>query len=179
MLVITTTERMLNRVHAHTLDARPSAAFRLSLVVSSASLQHGLVGTTATSDDAEHGTARAGDGLLGAGGQLDLSDALVGVVRDDGGVVAGASGEGASVAELAFEVAHDRTFGEVADGQHVADSERSLLTAVDELSSEHALSSDEELGSLAVAVSLGEDDSGERSTTSGIVDDFLWMCVQK
>ena len=173
VLVITTAERVLDRVHAHALDARPPAAFRLGFVVGGASLQHGLVGTTATGDDAEHGTARAGDGLLGAGRQLDLGDALVGVVRDDGGVVAGAPGERASVAELALEVAHDGTLGEVADGQDVADGERSLLAAVDELAGEHALGGDEELGSLAVAVSLREDDSGERSATSGVVDDLL------
>ena len=47
-----------------------------------------------------------GDDLLGAGGQLVPGLLGVGVVSNDGGVVARASGETAAITRLLFEVGH-------------------------------------------------------------------------
>jgi hypothetical protein len=57
MLMITTTEGMVHRVHAHTLNTRPSTAFGFIFVISSTGLEHRLISTTSTSNNTEHTTA--------------------------------------------------------------------------------------------------------------------------
>jgi len=52
VLVVTTSVRMLNRVHGYTSDNWPAVALGLVLVVGTTSLQDGFVNTTTTSDDA-------------------------------------------------------------------------------------------------------------------------------
>ena len=106
------------------------------------------------------------DNLLGAGGELDAGLALIGVVANDGDVVARGTAEGATVADLLLDVGDDGTLRHLTDGKDVADSERSLLTGVDELASVHALVGNEGLGNLLELVGVAEDDLGERSTTT-------------
>ncbi len=48
---------------------------------------------------------------------------VVRVVGDDGGVVARGTSKGSAVAILVLNVADDGTFGEVSNGENVADSE--------------------------------------------------------
>lgn len=50
---------------------------------------------------------------------------------------------------------------------------RTLLADVDELASVHALCADEDLLVEAVLVGVAEDNLGEGSTTSGVMDDLL------
>merc|ERR1711992_384297 len=121
MLMVTTTVGMLDRVHAHTTDLGPAVPLDLVLVVRAAGLQDGLVDTTAASDDADGGTVGRGDDLLGAGGQLDPGPLGVGVVGDHDGVVAGGTGDTATVAALLLKVGDDGTLRHVADGHDVAD----------------------------------------------------------
>merc|ERR1719220_1412454 len=71
MLMVTTTVGILDGVHGHTSDLGPAVSLDSVLVVSSAGLEHGLVATTATSDDADDGPVLGGVELLDAGGQLD------------------------------------------------------------------------------------------------------------
>ena len=153
MLVVTTTVRVLHRVHRHTTNLGPGVALHLELVVVGARLEHGLVAATAARNLADGGAAAGRDGLLGAGGKLDAGEAGVGVVGDEDAVLAGSLGEDAAVAELRLHVADDATLGHGADGEGVAHDELSLLTAVEELTGVDALSRDEEL--LVVHVFLG------------------------
>ena len=111
MLVVTTTVGMLDGVHGHTTHLRPAVTLDLVLVVSTTSLQHGLVDTSTSGDDANGGPVGRGDDLLGAGGQLDPGPLGVGVVGDHDGVVAGGTGDTATVAGLLLQVGDDGTLG--------------------------------------------------------------------
>jgi len=173
MLMVTTTVGMLDGVHGHTSDLGPAVPLDSVLVVSSAGLEHGLVATTATSDDADDGPVLGGVELLDAGGQLDPGSAGVGVVGDDGAVAAGSLGDLAAVAGLLLHGASDGTLRHLSDGEDVTDVELSLLTAVDELTGGDTLGGDHDLGSLPVLVRVVEGDPSEGSTTAGVVHDVL------
>jgi hypothetical protein len=94
------------------------------------------------------------------------------VTDDDGGAARG-SGEGASVTSLGLAVGDNGTFGEAVDGQDIADGESSLGTSVDELTSEHSLNGNEILSTVLVLVGISEDNLGERSATTRVVNNFL------
>ena len=159
MLVVTTTMRMVDGVHSNTTSTRPAemrvspkvvfslyhhnvlVALGLELVEGTASLQQRLVDTTTTGNDTDHATGGAVDNLLGSGGQLDTGLALIGVVADDGDVVAGGTAQGATVANLLLDVGDDGTLRhgaqgqDVADGQEHAGNRRELATRTTEMGS--------------------------------------------
>lgn len=135
--------------------------------------QHRLVGTATTSNNADHATGDAVHDLLGAGGQLDAGLALIGVVADDGDVVAGGTAESATVADARLDVGDNGTLGHGSQGQDVADGQSSVLAGVDELAGVHALVGDEGLGVGLELVGVAEDNLGEGSATAGIVNDLL------
>jgi hypothetical protein len=102
-------------------------------VLSPRRLHEGLVCTSTTSDDTNHTTACVGENLLGTRWELDTGLTLIGVVADDGNVVAGGTAERATVTVLVFDVGEDGTFGDGVEREDVADRERSVLSGVDEL----------------------------------------------
>merc|ERR1719284_272951 len=173
MLMVTTTVGMLDGVHGHTSDLGPAVPLDSVLVVGSAGLEHGLVATTPTSDDADDGPVLRGVELLDAGGQLDPGAAGVGVVGDDGAVAAGGLGDLAAIAGLLLHGAGDGAFGHLSDGQDVADRQLSLLTAVDELAGGDALGGDHHLLPLPVLVGVVEDHPGQGSAAAWVVHDVL------
>merc|ERR1711963_941471 len=158
MLMVTTTVGMLDGVHGHTSDLGPAVPLDSVLVVSTASLEHGLVASTATSDHADDGPVLGGVELLDAGGQLDPGSAGVGVVGDDGAVAAGSLGHLAAVAGLLLHGASDGAFRHLSDGQDVTDGKLGLLTAVDKLTSSNTFRGDHDLGPLPVLVRVVEGD---------------------
>ena len=164
---------MVDGVHGNTTSLGPAVALDSELMLGTRGLEEGLVGTATASDDADHATGVAVDDLLGAGGELDTGLALVGVVADDGDVVAGGAAERAAVAGLLLDVGDDGTLGDGAEGEDVADGQGGLLAGVDELAGVHALIGDEGLLVLLELVGVAEDDLGEGRTTAGIVDDVL------
>lgn len=165
--------RVINGVHGNTTSLGPAVALDSELVLGTRGLQEGLVGSATTSDDTDHTTGGAGDDLLGARGELDTGLALVGVVADDGDVVAGGAAQSATVTGLLLDVGDDGTLGHGAQGQDVTDGQSSVLSGVDELASVHALVGDEGLGHLLELVLGAEHDLGEGSTSAGVVDDLL------
>ena len=60
------------------------------------------------------------------------------------------------------------------EGEDISDSQIGLFASVDELAGVHAFIGDEGFCAEFVAVGITEDDFGERSTTAGVVDDFLY-----
>ena len=78
-------------------------------------------------------------------GQLDTGPLGVGVVGDDGGVVAGSPGHLAAVSVLLLQVANNGSLRHGTHGHHVADGEVGALAAVHELACVHALNGDEKL----------------------------------
>jgi len=174
MLMVTTTVGMLDGVHSHTTHLRPAVTLDLVLVVGATGLQHGLVDTSATGDDANGGPVGGGDDLLGAGWQLDPGLLGVGVVGDDGGVVSGSAGDTAAISGLLLQVGDDGTLGHLSDGHHVSDRQLGLLSAVDELSSVHAFGGNEQFLPGLVPVGVAEVDDGEGGATTGVVNDVLY-----
>jgi len=173
VLMVTTTVRVLNGVTGDTTDVRPAVALGAEAEVGVTGLEDGLLDTSTASDKADAGTAGGGDGLLLAGGELEAGAAGLEVVGDNDAVVAGGLGEGATVANLGLNVADDATLGDGAEGEDVADGEGGAGAAEDGLTSEHTLSSDEELLDALVLVRVAELDLGEGGTTAGVVSDLL------
>jgi hypothetical protein len=149
MLVVTTTVRMVDGVHSNTTSLGPRVAlgselFHVSydpqpktyptyLVLGARGLEERLVCSSTPGDDTDHTTAGAGEDLLGARRELDTGLALVGVVADDGHVVARGAAERTTVTGLVFDVGEDGTLGDGAEREDVADSESGVLSGVDEL----------------------------------------------
>jgi hypothetical protein len=102
-------------------------------MLSTGSLEERLVCTSTSSNDTDHTAGGVGEDLLGTGGELDTGLALVGVVADDGYVVAGSTAERTAVTGLLLNVGEDGTFGNGGEGQDVADGESGVLSGVDEL----------------------------------------------
>ena len=57
VLMVTTTVRVIDRVHTDTADLGPFVSLHSVLVVATTGLQHGLIHTTATSNNTDHSTA--------------------------------------------------------------------------------------------------------------------------
>lgn len=173
MLMVTTTVRMVDGVHGNTTGPGPVVTLDGILMLRARSLHERLVGTTTTGDDTDHSSRAALDDLLGTGGELDAGLALIGVMANNGDVVAGGPRELAPVTNLLLDVRDDGTLGHVAERKDVADGESGVLSGVDELTGVHALVGDEDLGVELELVGVTEDDLGERRTTTGVVDDLL------
>jgi hypothetical protein len=164
---------VIDGVHGNTTSLGPGVALDSELVLGTGSLQEGLVGTATTGDDTNHTTGSVLDDLLGTGGELDAGLAILGVVANNGNVVAGGTAERTAVTNLLLDVGDDGTLGHGGEGKNVADGQGGVLTGVDELAGVHALVGDEGLGDHLELVGVTELDLGEGSTTAGIVDDLL------
>ena len=173
MLMVSTTESMVDWVHGNWSDAREHVPLGLVLVPLDTSLQNRLVDSSTASHDSDHGSAFGWDGLSVATGESDSHlVAFLGPSYDDGGG-AGASCELALVVEFAFDVAHDCAVWDLRERQHIADGEGRLLAHIDVLAGVHAFSGDEELSAVLIVVGVTEDDLGERSPAAWVVDDLL------
>lgn len=134
--------------------------------------QQGLVSTATTGNNADHAAGLAADDLLGARRQLDAGLALIGVVADNGDVVAGRAAQCTAVASLLLNVGHDGTLGHRAQGQDVANGQSGVLAGVDELAGVHALVGNHRLGVQLEPVGVAERDTGQGSAPTGVVDDL-------
>lgn len=185
-----TTVGMVDGVHGNTTSLGPAVTLDGELVLGTRSLckstleldshsnrhnsslevgirtKERLVGTATTSDNTNHSSGVREDDLLGAGGELDAGLALIGVVADNGDVVAGGSAQSATVTDLLLDVGDDGTLGHLTEGKDVADGQGSLLSGVDELAGVHAFIGDESLGGLLESVGVAEDDLGQGSTST-------------
>ena len=133
-------------------------------MVLAAGLQEGLVDTTTTGNDTDGSTAAGSDDGLGAGRETDTGLAVL-AVANNGGVIAGSTGQCSAVTDLLLDVADNGTFGALADGKDVADVQSRLLAAVHERAGGQALGGDKGLLAELVAVGVTEHDNGEGSTT--------------
>ncbi|GMT09040.1 hypothetical protein PFISCL1PPCAC_337, partial [Pristionchus fissidentatus] len=178
MLVVTSSMGMLDGVHGDSSHARPAVTLSLVLVVSTSSLEHGLVGTSSTGDDSYHGAVVGLDDLLGSRRKTDAGFSGVGVVSDDGGVVSGGTGKTSTVSDLLLDVADSSSLGKLSNGENVSDLHLGLSSAIDELSGVHALASNHGALQLLVLVGATELDDGEGSSSSGVMDDILKEALQ-
>lgn len=170
--MVTTSVRVLNGVHGNTSNSGPAVALNLVLVVLVTGLHDGLVNSATTSDHTNHSSAGAVQSLSGTRGKSDSGLAAILGVTDDDSTATGGLGQSTAITNLGLEVANYSTLGNLADWENVTDGKLSALTAVDELTTVHALSSNEVSLDQLVLVGISEVDSGNGSTSAGIVDDF-------
>lgn len=164
---------MVDGVHGNTTSLGPAVTLDSELMLGTRGLEEGLVGTATTSDDTDHTSGTAADNLLGTGRKLDTGLAIIGVVADNGDVVAGSAAERTTVTRVLFDVGDDGTFGDGGEREDVADGKSGVLASVDELAGVHALIGNEGLLVQLELVGVTEDNLGERCTTAGVVDDVL------
>jgi hypothetical protein len=170
MLLVTTTVGMLDGVHSDTSNSGPSVSLGSVLVGRSTSLEEGLVGSLATSNNTNHGSVVTLDGLSDTGRKSNSgSGTLFGVTDNDGGGT-GSSSVGATITELGLNVGNDGTFGHLINRHDVANGQTGFLSCVDVHSRVHSLDSNEVLSALFVSVLVSEDNFGERSTSAGVMD---------
>merc|ERR1719495_2261636 len=171
--MVTTTVRMLDGIHGHTTNLRPRVPLSLVLKVGSAGLQQRLVDSSSTGDDTDHRAVAGRNCLLRSRWQFHFRPSHIRVVGDDGGVVAGGSGQFATISQLLLQLADDGALRHGADRHYVADGQRRLLAAVDELTRVHALDGDERLLALLKFVGISKLDDGQRCAASGVVNDVF------
>lgn len=164
---------MVDGVHGNTTSLGPAVALDGELMLGARSLQERLVCSATTGDDTDHSSRAAGDNLLGTRGELDSGLALIGVVADNGDVVARGATKSSSVTNLLLHVGDDGTFGHRGEGEDVSDGKGGVLAGVDELARVHTLVGDEGLCDLLELVGGSEDNSSEGSTTTRVVDYLL------
>ena len=171
--MVTTSVRMLNGVHGNTSDSWPAVSLNLVLVVLVTRLHDWLVNSTTSRNHPNHGTAGTVQSLSGTRWESDSGLlTIIGVTNDDS-TATGSLCQGTSVTNLTLEIADNRTLWDLVDWQNVTDSQLSGLTAVDELTSVHTLSSDEVSLNQLVSVWIAEDNTGDWSTSTWVVEDIL------
>jgi len=173
VLMVSTTVRMVDGVHSNTTSTRPDVTLGLEFVVRATGLEQGFIDTSTAGDNTDRRTRRSRDGLLCATWEADTGFVVIGVAYD-GGVVAGCTGECATVSDFLLDVANNGTFWQLADGEDVANGELGLFAAVDEGTGVQAFGGDECLRAAFVSVRVAEDDASEGRATTGIMDDFFY-----
>jgi len=173
VLMVTTTVRMFDWVHADTSDLREHLSLGLEHVVFFAGLQDGLLVSATASNDSDHATGVTLDCFFVTGWKLDSGLGAVFGLADDGDEGTGASGESTTIVIVLLDIAHGGTFWDSIDREDVSGGDLGLGSAVNVLANVHGLSSDEMLDVLLVLVWVGELNLSERSTTAWVVDEIL------
>ena len=123
VLLVTTTVGMLHGVHGHASHRGPGVALDTEFVEGTAGLEHGLIGTSATGDDSDHGSASIDHGLLGSRGKTNSSNTLVSILCDNDGVVAGSTAHLSTVTDLGLDVANTGALGDLSKRKDVSDGD--------------------------------------------------------
>jgi len=173
MLMVSSSEGMLDGVHGNTTHLRPAVALHLVLVVRTTSLEKRLIDTSTTGNDADCGTASAVENLLGSRGQFDSSFAGIEVVRDNDARVARRLRQATSVAIFHLDSTAGSSFGHLSEWDDISNVKSGLLATVDGLTGGGTLGRDEELLGLAEFVRVLEGDFGEGSSSARVVDNVL------
>jgi len=173
VLVVTTTVRVLDRVHRNTSDLRPAVTLGLILVEGTSGLKHWLVETTATTNNTNHSPASGLNNLLRAGRQTDTRGSIIQVVRNNRSVVSGGTSNFSTVSLFLLHVANNGTFRHSRKRKNVSNLQLSFDTAEQELSSVDAFSGDEIHFLEAVFVRVAEDNAGNRGATSWVMDNVF------
>ena len=86
VLMVTTTMRMLDWVHGNTSNSWPVVSLSSGFEPGSVGLEKWLIGSLTSSDEADHSSAAAEDGLSGSRWKSDSGLlSIIGVTNDDGG----------------------------------------------------------------------------------------------
>ena len=139
MLMVTSSVRMVYRVHGNTTSLGPAIPLNLVLMHSTRSLKERLVGSSTTSNDTNHTTGSGGNNLLSTRGESDTGLPFIRRVSDDGDVVAGGPSERTTVSGFLLNVGGNGTFRHRSKREDVSDAKRGLLSGVDKLTGVHSL----------------------------------------
>ena len=119
--MVTTTVGMLDRVHGDTSNSWPVSLLSVGFVVRIISLKKRFVCSLSASDDADHGSAVAEDGLSHTRWHSDTGLLSVLSVSDDDGAGSRCTGETAAVSHLCFDIGDDSSFRHGINWENVAD----------------------------------------------------------
>ena len=173
VLVVTSSVGMLHRILRDTTNFRPAIALHRVFVVSSSSLEKGLVGTSSSSYNSNLSTDCRWDCLFASRRKAETSGSLVLIVCDHNREGTTGACKRTTVAKLGFYIANNRSLGHAVQRQDVPNSQGSLLPAVDELTGVHAFRAQKEFGVSFIAVGIQELDFRNRSSTTRVVDNVL------
>mmetsp|Transcript_22499 Transcript_22499/g.37052 ORF Transcript_22499/g.37052 Transcript_22499/m.37052 type:complete len:312 (+) Transcript_22499:1157-2092(+) len=173
VLVVTSSEGMLHGVLSNTTNLGPAVTLHGVLVVGTSSLKQRLVGTSTSGNNTDLGTDIGLDSLLSSRRKAETGGSLVLIVGDDNSEAARSTGKSTTVTNLGLNVAHNGTLGHLAQRKNISNGQGGLLSAVDELTGVHTLSSNHKLSVPLVTVSIQELDLGNGSTTTRVVHDVL------
>jgi len=173
MLMVTTTMRMLNRVHCYTSNSRPVVSLSSSFEPWVGSLQERLIGSLSSSNNSNHSSAASKDGLSGSGWKSDSSFLTVIGVTNNDSWGSGSSSEGSSISHLTLAVGDNSSFWHRLDWKNITNREWSLGSGVNKLSSVHSFDSDEVLNSLLVSVCISEDNFCKWGSSTWVMNDIL------
>lgn len=164
---------MLYRILGNTTNSGPAVSLDGILVVSTSSLEQGLVRSASASDNTNLSSDCGGNRLLSSRRKTETSGALLVIVRDNDGEGTRPTSKGTAVSQLGLDVADNGTFRYRREGKDVANSEGGLLSAVHKLSRVHAFGADKNLIVALVVVGIAELDLGNGGTSTRVMEDFL------
>lgn len=93
-------------------------------------------------------------------------------MTDNNSIIPRSPSKGSTVPHMVLNVTDHSSLGNRSNRQHISDDQIGLLPAVDELTGVNPLGGDEELVLLLVPERVAEADSGQRGSTTRVVDDL-------
>ena len=172
VLVVTTTMRMLYRIHSNTTNLGPAVPLDTVFVICISCLQHWLLSPASACNLTDHSTTPTWHNLLGSRWKLNPGSPVIRIVTDDNGVIARASREHTAVTDVVLHVTDDGSFGDGLQRQHIPDHQIRLLPAVHELAGVHPFGGHEQLLLVLVPERVAERDTGKRGAPTRIVYDI-------
>ena len=97
---------------------------------------------------------------------------VIRVVADNNSIITRSPSECSTVTNVVLNVADHSSLGDRSDRQDVSDYQIGLLPTVDELAGVNSLRRNEQLILLLVPEGVAEADSGQRGSTTRVVDDL-------
>ena len=88
-------------------------------------------------------------------------------------IIPRSTSQGTTISNFLLDIGYDCSFGHGTERENIADGQVCFFASIDELASIHSFVCDESFCAEFVAVGITEGDFGERSTSTGVVDDFL------
>jgi hypothetical protein len=171
--MVTSSVRMLDGILRNSTNLGPAVALDGIFVVGISGLQQRLIGTATTGDDTNLRSDRRGHGFLSTRRQTHTSGSLLFIVRDDNRKGSRAASKGTTVSLLGLNVANNGSLGNNIQGQDIAYSQGSLLSAIDKLTSVHAFCADKEFVISLETVGIQKLNLGNGSTTTRVMKNLL------
>jgi hypothetical protein len=174
VLLVTTTVRVINRVHGNTTHLGPLVSLDAVLVECTTSFQDRLIGSSTTGNQTDHGTAVAADSLLATRWKSDTSDVLISILGNNESIVTRSTSHNTIVTNLGLNVADNGTFRDLVQRKDISDGQLSLLSGKDELTGVKTLRSANKGVDSLESVGILELDGSDRGTSSRVVVDVLY-----